>query len=246
MTGAKKTPRKLANNTSKNIIKGPPRKSAKKGFAGTFILVLILGLMGAFAWRGWQWWTWASAAPVPAGATASAKTVKLQIAQGTSAQEIGRDLEALGIINSATAWNLWTRWLTFRDPQGGFKAGTYQLSSTQSMETIATRIWSGEVVHGSFTIPEGWSLKQMATYFEEQGFFSAQDFLTAANQFSTEQYSWLPKPHSSNLPRLEGYLFPDTYQIDGKPAPNDILKQMLNRFEQVALPLYQEGRTRPL
>nr|WP_225938723.1 endolytic transglycosylase MltG [Kovacikia minuta] len=206
------------------------------------VWILILVALGVSAWQGWQWWTWANAAPISAGTSTTPKVVNLKISQGTSAQEIGRDLEALGIIRSATAWNLWTRWLTMKEPQGGFQAGTYQVSAAQPMSAIAAKIWSGDVVHNNFTIPEGWSLRQMATYFEEQGFFPAQDFLKAANQFPIEQYSWLPKPADSTLPRLEGFLFPDTYQVAGAPSPEDILKQMLDRFEQVAVPLYRQGQ----
>jgi UPF0755 protein len=38
------------------------------------------------------------------------------------------------------------------------------------MTEIADKIWHGKVVQRSFTIPEGWSLRQMAAYFEAQGF----------------------------------------------------------------------------
>jgi UPF0755 protein len=235
---------KVAKNTPKKVAQNPHQKPAKKGSVGSVIWILILAGLGVSVWQGWQWWNWASAAPVPAGTPATAKAVNLQIPQGTSAQEIGRDLEALGVIRSATAWNLWTRVLMLKEPQGGFQAGTYQLSSAQPMSAIAAKIWSGDVVHARFTIPEGWSLKQMATYFEEQGFFSAQDFLSAASQFPLEQYSWLPKNSASTLPRLEGFLFPDTYQVAGSPTPDGILKQMLDRFEQVAVPLYQQSQNK--
>jgi UPF0755 protein len=206
--------------------------------------LLILGLslagLGAIAWQGWTWWNWASAAPQ---ATASEQPVNLNIPPGTSAQEIGQDLETLGLIRSAQAWNLWSRWLMFRDSTGGFQAGTYQISKTQPMSEIAAKIWTGEVAQSSFTVPEGWSIRDMAQYFESQGYFSAQDFLNAVNQFPTTAYPWLPaNPPLEGFPRLEGYLFPDTYQIPLGTAiqPEFVIKLMLDRFEQVALPIYQQ------
>lgn len=128
-----------------------------------------------------------------------------------------------------------------RHPQGGFQAGVYQLSPTEPLQAIATRIWTGDVEHLSFTIPEGWSLGQMAAYFEEQGFFSAQSFLNAAARFPLAEYSWIPQT-SPGLPPLEGYLYPDTYQIaaGGSVQPEQVLRQMLDRFEQAALPLFQQ------
>jgi UPF0755 protein len=207
---------------------------------GAIVLLLLLAAIGTVGWRGWVWWTAASAPPIAVGTPD--KPVKLRIPQGTSAQEIGRDLQALGVIRSTAAWDLWSRWLMFHEPQGGFKAGIYQLSRTETLETVASKIWSGEVVRLSYTIPEGWSLRQMAAYFEAEGFFSAQDFLTAAERLPTAQYAWLPTNRPAGLPALEGFLYPDTYQVSGLPVqPETVLKQMLDRFEQVALPLYEQG-----
>ncbi len=220
----------------------PMMNTTKKPRKWLIVPVLVLVLLGVGTWQSWQWWTWANAAPSPAGTGSNTRNLKLKIAEGTSGQEIGRDLEALGVIRSATAWNLWTRWLMFKDPQGGFQAGVYQLSPTEPMKAIAAKIWTGDVVHASVTIPEGWSVRKMAAYFEEQGLFSAQEFITAAQQFPTNDYPWLPTNSAPNQLRLEGYLYPDTYQIVRTPTPNDILKQMLNRFEQVALPLYQQAK----
>lgn len=206
-------------------------------------LLLILAAIGVSGWQSWRWWNWASAAPAPAS-PAPPKPIKLQIPEGTSAQEIGRDLQALGLIRSAQAWDLWTRWLSLNDRQGGFQAGTYQLSPTEPLPAIAAKIWSGHVVTLSFTIPEGWNLKQMAAYFEQQGYFSAQDFLKATEQMALADYPWVPTATSGSA-RLEGYLYPDTYQIAGNVTPEGIIRQMLDRFAQVALPLYkqQQGQT---
>ena len=207
---------------------------------GTIVLLLIAAI-GIVGWRGWLWWTTANAAPVAAGTPA--KPVKLRIPEGTSAQEIGNDLQALGIIRSAAAWSLWSRWLVLKEPHGGFKAGVYQLSPTEPLAAVATKIWAGEVVQLGYTIPEGWSLRQMATYFEAQGFFSAQEFLTAVERFPTTQYAWLPPKTASGLPTLEGFLYPDTYDVSGLPMkPETLIKQMLDRFQQIALPLYEQNR----
>ena len=211
-----------------------------------FIVGLLLAGLGSLSWQAWNWWRWASAPPVTTSATP--QTITLKIRPGTSAQEIGQDLETLGLIRSAQAWNLWSRWLSVRGVPGGFQAGTYQLLPTQSMEDIANQIWAGEVAQTSFTIPEGWSIKQMAQYFEQQGYFPAQAFIDAVNQISLAAYPWIPQTAPvEGFPRLEGFLFPDTYQLplDTAIAPEFVIEQMLQRFEQVALPIYQQhqGKT---
>lgn len=199
--------------------------------------------MGVAAWQSWSWWNWATAPSVPTASSippaTQAKSVEFQIPSGTAAQQIGRKLEQKGLIRSTLAWNLWTRYLESQDPKGDFKAGTYELLPTQSLPEIAQTIRQGKVVQRSFTIPEGWSLRQMAKYFEEKGFFSAQEFLAAANAVNRDQYSWFP----ANLPSPEGFLYPDTYKINGDSITAKIVvKAMVDRFEQLALPEYEKAK----
>lgn len=205
-----------------------------------FLTVVFAGL-GTAAWQSWAWWTSTIA---PMSTNPNAQPLIVTIPPGTSAQEIGQTLATQGAIRSATAWNVWTRWLSTNNSEGGFQAGTYQLSPTQSLPEIAAKIWAGEVMQRSFTIPEGWSVKQMAEYFEQQGFFPAKDFLAAVNQFAIREYSWLPTPPAEAIYALEGYLYPDTYQIaaGSSVTPDAIIRQMLDRFQQVAIPLYQQSR----
>lgn len=187
-----------------------------------------------------NWWKSSSTAVV-AAQDPGAKPVRLKIPDGTSSKEIGKDLQTLGLIRSAAAWDLWARWRMFQDSKAGPQAGTYELSKAESLEQIATKIWSGTTVQRSFTVREGWSIKKMAAYFEQEGYFSAKDFLKAVEQFPGDEFAWLPKV-SADLPRLEGYLFPDTYQIAPGLTPNDVIRQMLRQFEQVALPVYEQSK----
>lgn len=227
-----------------------------------FYLLLLPVVIGVCGWQGWAWWSWASApvaaatdasnadspASNPANSTGSAasttastasnNTVQLQIPSGSTAAEIGETLQSLGLIRSLTAWNLWTRWQTLQDGSGSFQAGTYELSPNESLAQIASKIWSGQVAESSFTIPEGWSTREMAAYFEEQDFFAADEFIAATRQIPREQYAWLPE----GIPQLEGFLYPDTYEVSGVVTPQSVVDQMLTRFEQVALPVYEQGK----
>lgn len=214
-------------------------KGAPRNFSRSFTLTLIPVILGVCVWQGWAWWNSHTLPPQAENAAPASvdATVRLQIEPGTATQQIGRQLEAAGLIRSARAWNLQARWLRWRDPQGEFKAGTYQLSPQAPLAEIAAQIWQGNVVQQSFTIPEGWSLQQMADYFEAQGFFSAADFIAATEQIPRDRFSWLPQ----DLPHLEGFLYPDTYKVSGDgTTPQAVVQQMLQQFEQVALPIYQQ------
>ncbi|MDX2214112.1 MAG: endolytic transglycosylase MltG [Oculatellaceae cyanobacterium bins.114] len=206
-----------------------------------FYLLLLPATLGLCGWQGWQWWSWASspAMAVSEMPETTDQRIQIEIPAGTSAQQIGEDLEAAGLIQSAEAWDLWTRWQSLRDRQGGFQAGTYELSPTDPLAAIATTIWQGAVIEQSFTIPEGWGMQQIADYFQEQGFFTAEAFLAAAQQIPHDRYPWLPQ----DIANLEGFLYPDTYQVAEISTPEAVINQMLDRFQQAALPIYQSNQS---
>ncbi len=197
---------------------------------------------GIFAWQGWAWWSWVSSPPVQAESVQSSEdmAVTIKIPLGTYGQQIGKDLEAAGIIRSAGAWDLWLKWLKLQNRNLEFQAGTYRLSPTENLGAIAEKILSGDVLKLSFTIREGWSIREMAEYFEKREFFSAEEFIEATKNIPYSDYPWLPP----DLPHLEGFLFPDTYKIIADNlTPEALIGQMLAHFEEVALPIYEMGKT---
>ncbi len=215
----------------------------------TLFLLLLLAVLGIGSWRTKAWWE-SAIAPVDRSQSANsqvasgqAEPVLIEVKSGTSAQQIGQLLLQKKLIRDADAWQWWTRMQGWKNIPGGFQAGTYALLPTASLPEIAQTIWSGKVATRSFTIPEGWSQRQMAEYFQQQGMFSANDFLQAVQQIPYQKYPWLPP----NLPHLEGFLYPDTYQLGAveKPTPQQIVYQMIDRFQELALPIYQQqqGRT---
>jgi UPF0755 protein len=200
------------------------------------VLVLLTGL-GLGAWRANTWWHQEIA---PISTDQQTRSVLVKVPMGATAQEIGDLLVKTGLIRSALAWSVWSRWLSLQPTAGSFQAGTYALSPAASLPDIAGQIWRGEIATRTFTIPEGWSRQQMAAYFEQEGFFPAATFLEATRQIPRAEYAWLP----ANLPHLEGFLYPDTYQMPLGAAitPEQIVQQMLDRFEALALPVYQQYR----
>ncbi len=205
--------------------------SIRKWSVGAFT---VLGIVTIGMWQATAWWGRESA---PIATAETAKKVLINIPSGSSAQAIGDQLLKAGVIRSKTAWQTWTRLQSFSSRSGGLQAGSYEVSAGESLPEIGDKIWTGKVVQAGFTIPEGWNIRQMAEYFEkDQKFFTAQEFITAVQQFPTQNYAWLPQ----GLPLIEGFLFPDTYQIPaGTVTPNEVITVMLDRFEKAALPIYQ-------
>jgi len=206
-------------------------------------LVALVILVSATGIGGWQSWLWWNRALLPVGSESSQipthAQFRIHIPQGASARQIGQHLRAAGLIRSTRAWLVWIRWLRFQDPSGGLQAGTYDLSPQDSLPAIAEQIWQGDVVQINLTVPEGWSIERMAQEFESQGLFTATDFIAATRQIPYDRYPWLPQ----ELTTLEGFLFPETYQFNTTViTPEAVITQMLDQFERVALPIYQQSQ----
>ena len=211
------------------------KKNRKKTNANLFAKVVpaTVGLTLLFGWLGWKGLT----APVAKSESADTQQVPFTVKSGVGGNQIGAELAQAGLIKSTSGWKLWTKLKQTTDSDGGFKAGTYLVSPEESLSDIAGKIWDGEIMQTNFTVPEGWSTKQMADYFESLGFFSAEEFNQAVTEIPYDKYPWLPQ----DLPILEGFLYPDTYKIssDRASSPQAVINTMLDHFERTALPVYE-------
>ncbi len=82
--------------------------------------------------------------------------------------------------------------------------------------------------------PEGYSVDMMAKRLEDKGIFKASDFIAAVK--NTDQYknSWIKEiPNTNGMKyRLEGFLYPDTYNIYKNSKPSDLVQKMLDNYEK--------------
>lgn len=122
------------------------------------------------------------------------------------------------------------------DYRGKIKAGKYVLNSSLSIEEILMILSKSDLEpekeSKKITFPEGFSIKQMGERLAENG-FDGEEFLKLAkdpNYFKeTHGFEFL-----DGIPKgkdLEGYLFPDTYFFFVDASAQDIIKKMLNNFD---------------
>jgi len=80
------------------------------------------------------------------------------------------------------------------------------------------------------TIPEGYTIEQIASTLEEKGIIKKDEFIKACKEFTLPDYI-----SNSNEKRynLEGFLFPDTYRLKPGMTGNEIINVMHKRFTEV-------------
>ena len=197
--------------------------------------VFGLGLAGLAVALGGGW-QWVTSAPSNAHAP-----VPVTIPRGANSLDIGRLLTRQGVVRNPYAFALQTR-LTGANRE--LRAGRHDLYSDmpleQVVETLAQKADAGVDENGlRVTIPEGYTLRQIADTLGAKGVCSASEFYRLA----TDQAFIAGLQSDFALPRntLEGYLFPDTYTFKSNTTPAAALQAMLTNFgAHFARPYQQE------
>jgi len=151
----------------------------------------------------------------------------------TPATEVSRYLQERGMLNTSRR-RLFDLELFLMGRLRTYAAGTYTLNFNMSNTEIHHVMRGSHIGHAPYetiTVLEGWSIRDMAEYFESRGFFTAEEFIYVAH---TGHFNFSFLLGRSDRPNgLEGYLFPDTYQIPVNPSPGDIIVRMLRRFDEI-------------
>jgi UPF0755 protein len=135
-----------------------------------------------------------------------------------------------------------------------FESGEYPVSSTLNYdEFLATfRKKAAERESVRISIPEGWSIDQIITRFvDEYGVGSRAKFVEVINHhdFSVYGYKFLKPLYETQLSpdrkyKLEGYLFPDTYDFYKDENEVNIIIKFLDNFnEKFNEDLYKQCET---
>lgn len=142
---------------------------------------------------------------------------------GSGIKKLSQDLKRKGLIRSSTHFVLLSR---LRGAANSLKAGDYRLNNGMSPGSILQKIANGEVDYRRFTLPEGYSIYQAAELIEQKGYFKSEEFLNACKRDS------LLTRLRIDADSCEGYLFPATYNLSRSETVDDLIEQMVGRFEK--------------
>ncbi|MDQ3928125.1 MAG: endolytic transglycosylase MltG, partial [Chloroflexota bacterium] len=178
--------------------------------------------------------------------------VAFVIAPGENVNEVSSNLERQGIIDSAFWFGLQLR-SSGKDKL--IKAGTFQLrtnmDNSEVIEVLTAPIADEPGVR--FQVIEGLRLEEIAEKLGAEGLVTPTTFLDATRSpEGVAKYggAFFQESGAPSGATLEGYLFPDTYEIKQNPGDNTdaIIKIMLDTMQQRITPemrekLAAQGRT---
>lgn len=108
------------------------------------------------------------------------------------------------------------------------KDGSYNISPRMDTWQIARVMGAGETSTARIIIPEGFTTNQIAERLDAQGVITAKDFLFSAENFPPDFDFLKGRPNNS----LEGYLFPDTYNMNKGTSADSLVRQMITNFDR--------------
>lgn len=152
--------------------------------------------------------------------------VILTLTEDTASGQVASRLKQEGVIQYPWVFRL----LTSLKKVDSFDAGTYELNSDMDYgQLISALRGSGEqrtVVR--VTIPEGYTLQGICDLLVEKKVLTAEKFWETANTYPFSHAMLADVPMVEN--RLEGYLFPDTYDFYVGDNAVNVINKMLNNF----------------
>ena len=245
-TEAAELPRRSRRESVKPIKK--KKKSRLKGCLVTTLVLLIL-----FGAGGFFGLSYAKSALQPVDPS-SKQYVRVQIPDGANTQQIGSALEKSGVIKNGLVFTVYAKYKNYTE----LKSGYYNLQKSMSVEDVIKELQKGgtpepqEVTLAELTIPEGYTLEQIAhTVGQLQGEFkepmTAEAFMAKVQDetFIAQEVAKypnllesLPAKDSGVRYRLEGYLFPATYAIKESTTIESLIDNMLAAMDKNLSPHY--------
>lgn len=194
-----------------------PGAPVKRVGVGLLVAALLLLVVGAIA-------TQRARALLEAVDASDTETRVFRVAPGDTLAGVATRLESDGLVRSARALRILARW---RELDGGLQVGEFGLSPAQTSGEILEAIVGGRVITYPVSIPEGFTMVQIAERVADAGLAERDAFLEvvraegAGAAFGVEGTS------------LEGYLFPETYRMPRGLSAEAVARVMVDHFLSV-------------
>ncbi|EDK72433.1 aminodeoxychorismate lyase [candidate division TM7 genomosp. GTL1] len=214
-------PSPVSSTSSQPVRAASGSKKPRKRRLWLWIIVGVI-LFLAVAAGGAFWWYQNALAPHSAG---NKDTRRIQVEQGETVAGISAKLEQEGIISSALAFQIYTQ---LSQSKNNLQAGAYAFSPSQSVQTIVGHLVEGKVDSMMVTILPGSTIRDIQKSLQEKYGFSPAE----VEEAFTAQYSHpllAKKPKGASL---EGYIYPETYLLNGNESVKSLLERSFDEMQK--------------
>lgn len=184
------------------------------------ILLVFVGILIALALLGYVILFWNNP-------TYPEKNTIVNIPKGSSVAAVADSLSAHHMIRSKLFFKLAAR---IEGAGSKIQPGSYRIAQGLSNAEIISRLTGTEfAIIFEITIPEGSSIRRIASIAKEKLGLDSSMIVKIAHDQAYIHGLGIPKEAKS----AEGFLFPDTYRFFLLMTPQELVKRMIDRFNEV-------------
>ena len=160
--------------------------------------------------------------------------VEITVEEGDSRGDVAKKLHDAGLVNSRLVFNIAG---TFLHYNRYVEPGTYKLNSDMDFRALITNMhdWETDAKEAQglikVTIPEGYTVREIIDLLAEKGVATKEDLEDACANFEYEDYDFLDSDKLGSIDRMEGFLFPSTYEFDKNRSAVYTVETMLVYFK---------------
>ena len=215
-----------ARNTSSN---NKRKKSRKNPAMGVLLYILfVVAASAVVAGIGWLLANDLCALNKPY------LTAEITVTTDDTIGSVTKKLKEAGLIEYKWFFRLFC---SIADAEEKIGEGTYTLNTDMDYRALITGMTSrsggnlqAETVR--VTIPEGYTVQQIIDLLAEKGVSDKEDLEEAAMNFKYTEYEFVDNENLGDISRLEGYLFPNTYDFYVGEKPSNALGRLLKEFNR--------------
>ncbi len=196
------------------------------------IVLCVFLLSAGIAMSVWNHIERAYFAPADAG---DDREITFRVSSGASLTRVANDLEAAGLIHSATVFKYYADFLGLSQK---IQSGDYILKRSMSLSGIAEQltVGDGNPLVRNITVIPGWTVEDIARYLVKAGQIQSEEDLLSLCRRGTDFSAYYYISDILSDPRvfdrryaLEGYLAPDTYEVYTSASASDVLRKLLSQ-----------------
>ncbi len=188
------------------------------------LLIIILGLITFIIVEAYNKLT----------TTENTTEILFEIESGSSLKEISQQLEDNNILQSGSFFVLYTK---VKGLESNIHAGRFTIQPNIELDKLLKKLQTPEQQYTKITIPEGYTLYQIANRLEENNLIDKERFLDIAKE-GIDEFA-IEGDMTNTIYSLEGYIYPDTYYIPKGFKEKEIMNITLKRFRELFTDKYR-------
>jgi UPF0755 protein len=193
-------------------------------------VIVVIGILGLSLYGSYQ----GALKPIDPKNT---KEMEFKVESGATTDDIAEALEEKGLTRKALYFKIRSKLMGY---DGNYREGIYALTKAMSMDNIMQELITGTKNTSlvKFTVREGLTTKQTIDELVKKGLGTKKEFMNEIMNGKFDYKFLADAPKNEN--RLEGFLYPNTYEVYKEATPHDVLDVMLAQFDKEFTEEYYE------